>query len=47
MDGSKSTADEFAAPLTLSLEEDGCICTIKWRNAPGCWWKDLKPRRSF
>lgn len=35
MDRSKSTADEFAAPLTLSLEEDGCICTIKWRNAPG------------
>jgi hypothetical protein len=35
MDRSKSTADEFAAPLTLSLEENSCIFTIKWRNAPG------------
>jgi len=35
MDRQKSTADEFAAPLTLSLEEDGCILTIKWRDALG------------
>jgi hypothetical protein len=35
MDRPKSTADEFAAPLTLSLEENSCIFTIKWRNAPG------------
>ena len=35
MDRPKSITDEFAAPLTLSLEEDSCICTIKWRNAPG------------
>ena len=35
MDRPKSTANEFAAPLTLSLEEDGCIFTIKWRDAPG------------
>jgi len=35
MDRPKSTADEFAAPLTLSLEEGSCIFTIKWRDAPG------------
>lgn len=31
----RSTDDEFAAPITLSLEDHSCTCTIKWRNAPG------------
>ena len=35
MNRPQSTADEFASPLTLSLEENSCICTIKWRAAPG------------
>jgi hypothetical protein len=35
MDRPQSTADEFAAPITLSLEDDSCTCTIKWRNAQG------------